>query len=80
VPSQLGEDTFWQVYFSLIERKTDSVDWERSTVEETKQETVATEESEEVIITHTRAPLCNMLASPPNLIRPYTHTCVGSRG
>jgi hypothetical protein len=29
VPGQLTEDTFWQVYFSLILHKTDNTDWER---------------------------------------------------
>jgi hypothetical protein len=50
VPAQLGEDTFWQVYFSLIERKTDSVDWERDKMEQPKEEAKADEwpESEEV--------------------------------
>lgn len=49
VPAQLGEDTFWQVYFSLIERKTDSVDWERDKMEQPKEEAKADEwpESEE---------------------------------
>lgn len=38
MPSQLVEDTFWQVYFSLIKRKTEDVDWERDKIEEVKDE------------------------------------------